>query len=128
MEALRRDFGSKADDGIALIISAGSEQKPAVQDFLRKYSISLASAATVTADQTINRDYYRKLVDGQGLTDAEIGGRLLMIDKVEVTAEQLRALPAGAVSALSISNSPIPKYGERGRKGMIFVMTKDRAK
>lgn len=128
MEALRRDFGSKLDDGIMLMITAGSEQKPAVQEFLRKYSITLTSKASVQAQQSFSRDYYRKLVDGQGLTDNEIGGRRLLINYKEATAEQLRALPAESISALAVADGPIAKYGEKGKNGLINVLTKDRTK
>ncbi|SET88825.1 M56 family metallopeptidase [Hymenobacter actinosclerus] len=127
MAALRRDFGSKVDDGIMLMITAGGEQQPAVQDFVRKYSVKLTLKESAQAQQTITRDYYRKLVDGRGLTDAEIGGRLVFINQQEATAEQLRALPAGKVSALAVADGPVAKYGERGKNGLINVLTKDRS-
>ncbi|RSK31206.1 hypothetical protein [Hymenobacter metallilatus] len=74
----------------------------------------------------MTRTYYQKLVDGLGLTEAEIGGRLIMINKKVATAEQLRALPAGTVSAFSLSDTPLEQYGEAGRNGLIFVLTKDK--
>jgi len=69
---------------------------------------------------------YRILVDGKGLTDIEIGGRLILINKEVATAAQLRALPAGTVSGFSVSDTPLKKYGTASRNGLIFVLTKNR--
>ncbi|MBT9392952.1 M56 family metallopeptidase [Hymenobacter sp. NST-14] len=125
MAALRRDFGDRVDKGVALVITEKGQNDPALRDFVAKYSIKLSKDGEQAGTSTINRDYYRKLVDGQGLTDAEIGGRLIMINKMEATPEQLRALPAGAVAAFALSNDALPKFGERGKKGVIMIKTKD---
>ena len=129
--ALRRDFGRKLDDGIVLVVTAGAENDPTLREFINKYSIKLPRESNVpVAESNRLREYYRKLADGQGLSDDEIAGRIIMIDWVESTPQQLRALPAGQVSTLSVSDTALSeaKYGERGKKGLITVGTKNRAK
>ncbi|WP_426489908.1 M56 family metallopeptidase [Hymenobacter sp. 102] len=123
MAALRRDFGDRVDSGVALVITQKGQNDPALRDFVAKYQIKLSTDGGEASIRT--RDFYRKLVDGRGLTDAEIGGRLIMINKMEATPEQLRALPAGSVTAFALSNDALPKFGERGKKGVIMIKTKD---
>ncbi|MCA8832483.1 M56 family metallopeptidase [Hymenobacter pini] len=126
LEAVRRDYGSKLDDGILFGFTKAGLSTPAAQELLTKYNIQLADPAVKQQRENDTGEMYQKMVDGKGLTDEEIAGRMIMINSQPATAEQLRALPAGVVSALSVSDGPIRKYGEAGRKGMIMVLTKNR--
>ncbi|UYZ62330.1 M56 family metallopeptidase [Hymenobacter weizhouensis] len=122
LEALRRDYGSKLDDGILLIVTKKNLDSEAVRSFLAKYNI--AGNTSHNSSRSATSKIYEKLRQGQPLTNEEIGGRLIIIDKKEASMQQLQALPAGVVTGLALSDGPTPKYGNKAQHGVLYVMTK----
>ncbi|WP_171025851.1 M56 family metallopeptidase [Hymenobacter jeollabukensis] len=123
LAALRRDYGSRLDDGLAFGFTKAGVNTPAVQALNAKYGIKLGDPAVLEKHKTDTEAMYRKVLDGQGLTDEEIGGRLVLIDQQPATAAQLRALPPGTVSGFAVSDGPAKKFGEASRKGLVMVTT-----
>jgi hypothetical protein len=124
LEALRRDFGSKLDDGLLFAFTKDNVNSPDVRALQAKYNLRLGNAADMEKKNSATEVLYKKLTEGQGLTDEEIGGRLILIDNQVATVEQLRALPAGTIGGTFFSDSPAPKYKELSKKGIISITTK----
>ncbi|RTQ48553.1 M56 family metallopeptidase [Hymenobacter gummosus] len=123
LEALRRDYGSRLDDGLMFAFTKAGVNTPAVQELKTKYGIQIGDPATLEKHKTSTEAMYRKLLDGKGLSDEEIGGRLVLIDQQPATAEQLRALPPSVITGFAVGDGPVKKFGEAGRKGTVIVMT-----
>jgi BlaR1 peptidase M56 len=126
VDALRRDFGSKLDDGLLFVFTKANINSPDVQALQTKYNLKVGNPADTEKKNYPSKALYRKLTESQGLTDAEIGGRLILIDNQVATVEQLRALSAGAISGVMVADGPVPKYKDLSQKGVIFVTTKTR--
>lgn len=126
VDALRRDFGSKVDDGLMFAFTKDNVNSPEVQALQTKYNLKLGNPADIEKRNGATEILYKKLTEGKGLTDEEIGGRLIMIDKQVATVEQLRALPAGAIGGVFFSDGPAPNYKELSKKGVIYINTKAR--
>jgi ParB-like chromosome segregation protein Spo0J len=108
---------------VAFAFTKAGVNTPAVQELKAKYNIQLGDPAAIEKHKTDTEALYRKLLDGQGLTDEEIGGRLVLIDQQPATATQLRALPPSIITGFAIGDGPAKKFGEAGRKGTVIVLT-----
>ncbi|MCC3156237.1 hypothetical protein LJ737_03260 [Hymenobacter sp. 15J16-1T3B] len=123
LAALRRDYGSRLDDGLMFAFTKAGVNTPAVQALNAKYGIQLGDLAAMAKHNDAVKAMYQKVLDGQGLTDAEIGGRLVLIDQQPATAAQLRALAPNTVSGFAVTDGPAEKFGEAARKGLVVVTT-----
>lgn len=124
LEAMRRDYGSRLDDGVMFAFTKSGAGSPAVRELQAKYKIQLPDPAVQAKKNEEVKAMYGKLLDGKGLTDAEIGGRLILIDERPATAAQLRALPGSTIGSFATSDGPDKVHGEAGRKGVLRIITK----
>lgn len=124
LEAMRRDYGSRLDDGVIFAFTKSGAGSPAVRELQAKYKIQLPDPAVQARKNEEMATMYGKLREGKGLTDAEIGGRLILIDERPATAAELRALPAGTIGSFATSDGPDKVHGEAGRKGVLRISTK----
>ncbi|UPL48941.1 M56 family metallopeptidase [Hymenobacter sublimis] len=118
-EQARTAFGEKATDGAILIITKKNRDSAAVQAFIKEHNLSFEPAKP--EDQRV----INLISAGRGLSPADVGGRLLIINEKEATIEQTK-IPAAQLSSVFVMDAEraTKKFGAKGRQGAIVITTK----
>ena len=117
-EALKA-FGADAADGAILLITKQNKNSPQVRDFMRKYAINLAPASPEV------QRLVGLVTSGQGLSAADLQGRLLLVNGEEAPAEKSRVAENQLQGVYVLdAGQAAKKYGAKARQGAIVITTK----
>ncbi|WP_022825031.1 M56 family metallopeptidase [Hymenobacter norwichensis] len=116
-EALR-SFGPGATAGAVLIVTKGKENSEEVLAFMREHNMTLTPASPEV--NKINS----AVVDGKGLSEEDLGGRLLIVNGQEapVAASKIAAGRLKTVGVLDAKKATA-KYGAKGKNGAVVITT-----
>ncbi|MDU0370636.1 M56 family metallopeptidase [Hymenobacter endophyticus] len=117
--AFRQDFGEMGDKGVILLVTKEGENSDALRAFHTKYNITFQGQSP--QDKTITE----ALVAGKKVSAAELQGRLLVVDGVEMPLDNF-SVPAGSMKSVYVldAEQAVKKYGEKGRQGAVLITTK----
>jgi hypothetical protein len=117
-EALR-SFGPSAAEGAVLIVTKKNEHSAEVQAFVKEHNISITPASPEVKNLTA------AVVDGKGLSVADLGGRLLIINGQEAPAAESK-IEAGRLQSVGVldAEKATAKYGAKGKNGAVVITTK----
>ncbi|OWP64612.1 hypothetical protein CDA63_02310 [Hymenobacter amundsenii] len=115
----QKAFGSDAADGAILIITKQNKNSDQVRDFMRKYNIGLAPASPEV------QRLVGLVTSGQGLSAADLQGRLLLVNGVEAPAEKSKIAESQLQGVFVLdAERAAKKYGEKARQGAVVITTK----
>ncbi len=118
-EQALKAFGTDAADGAILIITKQNKNSAQVRDFMRKYDIVLAPASPAV------QRLVQLVTSGQGLTDADLQGRLLLVNGQEASAEKSKIAESQLQGVFVLdAGQAVKKYGEKASKGAVVITTK----
>lgn len=118
-ETARKTFGDKAANGVIVILTKANRNSAEVERFIKEHAITYTTAKP--EDQKV----INAIAAGQGVTTADLRGKLLIINDREATAEQATISKEKIdIILLMDAERATKKYGEKGRQGAIIIKTK----